>query len=187
MQKKDLNLRIGTLSIIIIAAAAMRLFPHPVGFAPIGAMALFGGAYFGKKWQSFFIPLTALWISDIALNYAFYHNVVLFHDMFLWVYGAFALNVLIGKCLIKKVKVSSITSASLIAALMFYLITNLGVWMSTGLLAMYPHTPAGLFACYVAGLPYLGGSVLSNLFYSGLFFGTFEFFQKKYPALSLNA
>ena len=117
MKNKIFNARFGTLCIIVLAAGILRLLPLPYNFAPIGAMALFGGAYFGKKWQSFLVPIAALFISDLVMNIAFYHTFVLFHSMVLWVYGAFALNVIIGSLLIKKAKVSSIATASVTAGL----------------------------------------------------------------------
>ena len=33
----------------ILVAAALRLVPHPPNFTPIGAMALFSGAYIGRR------------------------------------------------------------------------------------------------------------------------------------------
>ncbi len=44
------------ITLMIFAAAFVRLIPHPPNFAPIAAMALFGGAYFSKKWAAFLVP-----------------------------------------------------------------------------------------------------------------------------------
>ena len=43
------------LTLMVFAAAYVRLIPHPPNFAPIAAMALFGGAYFTKKWAAFLV------------------------------------------------------------------------------------------------------------------------------------
>jgi len=187
MKKSVFNLRFGTLCIIVLSAGILRLIPQPQNFAPIGAMALFGGAYFGKRWQAFLVPLAALLISDIVVNFAFYQHFVLFHEMALWVYGAFALNVILGSSLIKKVKVSSILTANIAASILFFAITNFGVWATPNIMNIYPHNAAGLTACYIAGIPYLWTTVAGNLFYSAILFGIFEFAQKRFPVLALKA
>jgi len=186
MKKQILNFRFGTLCVIVLAAGILRLIPQPQNFGPIGAMALFGGAYFGKKWQAFLIPLAALLISDLVVNFAFYREFVLFHEMAVWVYGAFAINVLIGIALLKKVKTSSVITANIIASLLFFTITNFGVWASPNIMNIYPSNAAGLTACYIAGIPYLWGTLAGNLFYSALLFGIFEYAQKKYPVLAIH-
>jgi len=48
------------ITVIVLAAAALRLAPHPMNFAPIGALALFGGAYFSSKREALAIPLLSL-------------------------------------------------------------------------------------------------------------------------------
>ena len=53
----------------IVAAAALRLVPHPPNFTPIGAMALFSGAYLGRRWLAFAAPLGALLLSDLVLGF----------------------------------------------------------------------------------------------------------------------
>ena len=187
MKNKIFNARFSTLCLIVLAAGIIRLLPLPYNVAPIGAMALFGGAYFGKRWQSFLVPLAALFISDLVMNLAFYHQFVLFHSMVLWVYGAFsALNVVIGSLLIKKVKISTVATASVTASVLFFIITNFGVWASTGLMGMYPHNAAGLGVCYIAGLPYFGRTLAGDLFFSALLFGVFEFAQRRFPVLALK-
>jgi hypothetical protein len=184
MKKSFFNARFGTLCLIVLTAGILRLIPLPYNFAPIGAMALFGGAYFGKRWQSFLIPLAALFISDIVVNYAFYGSFVIFHSMVLWVYGAFALNVIIGSIMIKSVKVSSVITASITASVLFFVITNFGVWASTGLMSMYPHNAAGLGACYLAGLPYFWRTLAGDLFFTSVMFGVFELAQRRFPVLA---
>ena len=78
------------------------------------------------------------------------------------------------------VKVTNVAVAALIGAVAFYLITNFGVW-ATGL--TYPKTGAGLLACYAAGIPFFGYTLLGNLLYSAVLFGAFEWAGRKVPAL----
>lgn len=181
-----INFRSGVLILMVFIAAFSRLIPHPPNFTPIGGMALFGAAYFSRKYLSFIVPLAAMWLSDLV-----YNNLILpnqfpeYYSGFqlvgsLWVYGAIALTVFIGFKLLKDIKVTHVASAALIGAVAFYLITNFGVW-ATGL--TYPKTGAGLLACYAAGIPFFGYTLLGNLLYSAVLFGAFEWAGRKVPAL----
>ena len=162
--------------------AMLRLIPHYPNFTPIGAMALFGGAYFSKRWQAFLIPLGALFISDIAINFIVYQKFVLFHSMWIWVYGSFALIVGLGAYVLKKINAKNVILASLSASLLFYIISNFGVWVVDPI-HMYPNTGTGLFACYSAGLPYLLGTIFGDFFYSAVFFTAFELVQSCFMVL----
>jgi len=60
--------RLIVLLLAIVAAAALRLVPHPPNFTPIGAMALFSGAYVGRRALAFAAPLAALALLFFALS-----------------------------------------------------------------------------------------------------------------------
>ncbi|HEU5166851.1 MAG TPA: DUF6580 family putative transport protein, partial [Chitinophagaceae bacterium] len=69
------NPRTAVLLIIISITAAIRVifnFNYDVSplanFSPLGAMAIFGGAYFDRKWKGFAFPLLMLFISDFILH-----------------------------------------------------------------------------------------------------------------------
>src|SRR4051812_26197643 len=94
------------LILMIVFAVAMRLvsykFQFLSNFTPVGAVALFGGAYFSDKWKAYLVPLAALFLSDIAINYLYTGKLVLWYGGSVYVYLCFALMVLIGT-MIKKV------------------------------------------------------------------------------------
>ncbi len=54
---------------IVLVAAALRIFPHPMNFTPIGALALFGGAYFSSKRAALIVPLLSLVAGDIFVGF----------------------------------------------------------------------------------------------------------------------
>ena len=64
---------------------------------------------------------------------------------------------------------------------LFFLITNFGCWIGS---TTYPQNFAGLMECYVMGIPFLKGTLLSDLFYCGVLFGSFEFIKIKVPAIA---
>jgi hypothetical protein len=155
----------------IALAAVLRLVPHPPNFTPIGAMALFGGAYLGRRGLAFAAPLGALLLSDLALG--FYPEVI-------FVYLGVALTVLIGWALSKRRTVVSVGAAALASSLVFFLVTNFGVWL---VMDYYPKTFSGLAACYVAAIPFFQNSVAGDLFYAALLFGGFRIAELLVPTL----
>jgi len=157
--------------LMVFAAAFVRLIPHPPNFAPIAAMALFGGVYFNKKSVAFAIPLAAMFLTDAIIG---------FHSGMWIVYLSFAFIVLIGMFLLKKVTVKNVVLASLSASLSFFIITNFGVWAFG---TMYPKNIIGLFECYVAAIPFIHNTLLGDLVYSGLMFGIYEVIKSSNPAL----
>lgn len=175
------NLRIGILILMIVAAALSRLLPHPFNFTPIGAMALFGAAYFSDKRLAFIVPFLAMWLSDLWLNNVTYPAANGFQwTGNAWVYGSFALIVLLGFGLLRRVKVAAVLGTSLLASILFFLITNFSVWLGS---TAYPQNMTGLLACYGAGIPFFWNTIAGDLFYCAVLFGGFEWAQNRLPVL----
>lgn len=160
------------ITLMVFAAAFVRLIPHPPNFAPIAAMALFGGAYFSKKWAAFLVPLAAMFITDLILG---------FHSTMWAVYLSFALIVVIGMLMIKQKKITNIFFASVTSSVAFFIITNFGAWLTS---PFYAKTGAGLAACYTAAIPFFHQTLLSDLFFVGILFGAYHLIKTKYPVLA---
>ena len=160
----------------VVVAAALRLVPHPPNFSPIGAMALFSGAYLGRRGAvALAAPLGALLLSDLVLG--FYRGMPT-------VYFSVALIVLIGALALKRVSPLRIGGAALVSSILFFVLTNFGMWLSSG---FYPRTLAGLEACYVAAIPFFQNTVAGDLFYSALLFGGFALLERIVPKLRPQA
>lgn len=187
MKKEKLTLRFGVITLIVLFAALSRLIPHPNNFAPIGAMALFGVAYYSKLYLAFAIPVFSMWISDLILNNvvygAYFDHFVWFYTGSIFTYSAFALIVVLGMFSLKKICVSNLLFSALSASALFFIVSNLGVWLTSG---MYPHTFGGLTACYAAGVPFFHNTILGDLIYTGAMFGIFEWCVKRIPQLKLS-
>lgn len=171
MLEKIFNKRNLVLLTIIVAAAFTRLIPHWPNFTAIGAVALFGGAYFDKKYLSFAVPFAALFVTDLILG---------LHSTMWAVYLSFALIVVIGFNLREQRKLLNIGLSAVAASVLFFLITNFAVWLSS---PMYPPTITGLVESYTLAIPFFHYTLLGNLFYVGVIFGIFEFAKLKFPAL----
>lgn len=192
MSLKNLNPRFGVLLLFILAAGIIRVVlgadasMSPIAmFTPVGAMALFGGASFSQKWKSYAFPLLTLFASDIILM-QFFHNEYaegLLYRGWIWNYASFVLMVLLGQLLIKKATIGNIVAGAVGAALIHFLVSNFGVWISgsTNITTGLPFTRdlAGLTSCYVLAIPFMKYALVGNLIYSAIFFGSFELVKRR--------
>jgi hypothetical protein len=88
----------------------------------------------------------------------------------LWVYGSFLGYVLLGRLLTRTRSPQRVACVTALGSLQFYLVTNFGTWYTFHGVS-YPPTAAGLLACYIAGLPFLGYTLLGDLACSAAVFG----------------
>jgi len=152
------------LAIILIAVAAgLRLLPHAPNFAPVGALALFGGAYLKKQW-SYIVPIVAMLVSDLFLG--FYTPQIMAA-----VYISFILIVFFGSLARNNKNIGRLAVLTLSGSIAFFVITNFTVWAFT---PMYAHTASGLVSCFVAALPFFRNTIFGDIFYVVAFFGSFE-------------
>ena len=158
--------RLAALATIMLGAALFRVLPHPPNLTPVGAMALFGGAYFSDRRLAFLMPLSALFLSDLVLG--FYSEMPV-------VYVSFALVVCIGFWLRERRTLGAIGMAVLASSILFYLLTNFGTWAFSSL---YPKTLTGLIACYVAAIPFFRTTLISDAVFTALLFGGFTFAEQ---------
>ena len=163
--------RLFALLTAIVGAAALRLVPHPPNFTPIGAMALFSGAYLGRRWLAFAAPMSALLLSDLVLG--FYRGQAT-------VYLSVASIVMIGMVALKRRSALRVGLVALASSVLFFVVTNFGMWLFSG---FYPRTMAGLEACYIAAIPFFQNTVAGDLFYAALLFGGFALIERSVPAL----
>ena len=160
---------------LTLLAALLRLVPHPPNFAPVGSVALFGGAKL-RGWQAYIVPIAAMLLTDpirswLEGGYAAYS----------WatpvIYGSLLINVILGRRLLRGTSSPwRIASVAFAGSVQFYLITNFPSWWAGSL---YPHTFSGLVGCYVAALPFFGRTVLADLFYSGALFTAYALLNRR--------
>lgn len=165
------------LSVMLIASAAFRLIPnHPANFAPMAGMALLGAAYIKRSWLAWILPVAIFWISDLVLNNtlyaAYYDGFVFASNAFLFSAGAMLLMVILGRVLLKQIKIQNLVLASISASLIFFLVSNFGAWLDVFM--PYPKTLVGLLEAYVAGLPFLKGTMIGDLVFTGVLFGAWQ-------------
>ncbi|MEO6149854.1 MAG: DUF6580 family putative transport protein [Mucilaginibacter sp.] len=183
MSKQKINNRNTVLVLMILGAVAMRFvtyqLPFMSNFTPVGAVALFGGAYFTDKWKAYLVPLLALFISDQVINYLYSERNIIDYSATLWVYISFAVMVFIGTQ-IKKPNVVNVVAGSLLSVIVFWLLTDLP-WLYGG--GLYPHTLAGYGQSLVAAIPFQKNMILGDALFGLVLFGGFELAKTKFVSL----
>ncbi|MET6997297.1 DUF6580 family putative transport protein [Chitinophaga defluvii] len=176
--KRSSLIQAGIVAGLIFATAMCRIFTNELqlwNFTAIGASALFAGVILKDKRYAYALPLFTLFLTD--LFFQLFTSIQGFYggQMF-FVYGAFLLITWIGTRM-KKVNTLTILLASIGSGALFFIISNLGTWLLSG---MYPITLSGLMTCYAAAIPFfrndmfgnfLLNTIMGNVFYSGVLFG----------------
>jgi uncharacterized protein DUF6580 len=183
------NQQTRTLFIFVSAVAVLRIvlnFSSDISplanFSPVGAMAMFGGAYFNRRWKAFVFPLLMLFISDFVLHqtvFKKYGNGFLY-DGWYWVYGAFAIITIVSRWILTKITINRFLVSVIVCVLIHWIITDLGVWIGS---ARYPQTLNGFVICLENAIPYEWRFLAGTLLYGISLFATFEWMKRKYPAL----
>ena len=147
------------VSLILILALA-RLIPHPPNFTPIVAVAILSGYFFRHLYLTFTILIVSMLIADSFIG--FYNNMfVVYFSLLLIAFIFFKINL--------KINFKNLFIYSFLGSLIFFLISNFGVWIlgSPGLSNVpYDKTLSGLIECYVFAIPFFPNTFLSTLIFS---------------------
>jgi hypothetical protein len=137
------------------------------------AAGLFAGAYLGSRRIGLVIPLLAMLATDAAIGFYDWHLV-------LFVYASLTASVFLGRYYSENRTLPRLVGSVLGGSLLFFLVTNGGVWLlSEG--AIYPKTIAGLAQCYAAGIPFYRNTLLGDLTWSTVLFGSYELLRLQVP------
>ena len=134
---------------IFLSLALSRFIPHPPNFTSLLALSFYVPAILGLRYLPALLVSFAL--TDIIIGY---HTGTFFTWGSVFLIGLIASS--FSKTLISRI------SGALLGALIFFLITNFGVWIS----GMYGFTWEGLITCYTLAIPFFAYSVISTLIFS---------------------
>ncbi len=137
------------LSAIIFS---FRYLPHPPNFTPVIALVSYCTFFFGV----ITLPITilAFAISDLLIG---------FHKYLLFTWGSLIVIGLISPYL-KNYFYRFF--GCILAAFLFFLISNFGVWLLTN---MYANDIDGLIKCYYLAIPFFGNTLISTIIFSQIF------------------
>ena len=136
---------------IFLVLAASRFIPHPPNFTSLLALSFYVPAILGIR----FLPalIISFFITDLIIG---------FHGTALFTWGSVILISLLSKFFDS----NTITriSGALIGALLFFVITNFGVWS----LGSYGYTAEGLIACYILTIPFFVNTLVGTIIFSAV-------------------
>jgi hypothetical protein len=153
--------------LLMVLAVLSRVVPFPgMNFTAEGAALLYFGAR--RPLKEMALPLLALMGTDFYLTVFAYHYP--WHtSSYLITWAWYAAAIVLGRILLKRqVTVPRVVGAPLLASTSFFLVSNYAVWFGG---TLYPHTGAGLGACYVAALPFYRNDLLSTTLITAVAFG----------------
>lgn len=156
-------------------ALSARLLPHPPNLSPYASLVMLMGCQLSRR-SAILLTFASLMISDVV--FALFLHEPVFGSWSLFTYSGFLLIAFASShYLDARRSFRRIAGFSLSAVLLYWLWTNFGTWLATPL---YPHTTAGLMACFVAGLPFLHMSLLAALIFEPLFFALMIYMERKW-------
>ncbi len=147
---------------LLVLGIFSRLVVHSWNFTPVIALALFGGVYLKKKQWAIMLPLALFAVTDLILG---------FHQTMFFTWGSVVLIAAMGLWVKKNKNLKTVLGGGLASAVLFFVITNFGVWLTTG---MYPMTIAGLSECFVLAVPFFRGTLAGTFVYGAILFGIYE-------------
>ena len=146
---------------VLLALSASRFIPHPPNFTSLIALSFYIPAVFGLR----YIPVVviALLFTDLIIG---------FHSTMMFTSGSIVLIGLISKYFNKSILFRIF--GSLTGALIFFLISNFGVWLG----GSYGYSLLGIITCYYLAIPFFGYTIISTLIFSVLIETVYRFYQK---------
>ena len=175
-----MKLRVVVSAVVAVLLFAIcfagRLLPHPPNATPVAAVALFAGFYFRHRLVAFAIPTLGMLASDAIIGT---YN----WKLMCTIYVALILPVLFKKFL-QKLKPHRVGVCSVAASLVFFVATNLGVWLFT---SHYSKDIVGIGSCFAAAIPFLKYTIIGDLFWNTVFFGTYGFANSSLPSRITNS
>jgi|ERR1700728_655035 hypothetical protein len=153
--------------LLMVLAVLSRVVPFPgMNFTAVGAGLLYFGAR--RPLREMVLPVLALISTDVYLTVFAYHYP--WHTSgYLISWAWYAAVVVLGRIMLsERVTVTRVLGAPVVASTSFFAISNYAVWAGS---ALYPHTAAGLGACYVAAVPFYRNDLLSTTAITVVAFG----------------
>ncbi|MEL6531048.1 MAG: DUF6580 family putative transport protein [Pseudomonadota bacterium] len=157
------HVKIGAIALLLLLAGVVSHgLPHAMGVSTVGAVGMLAAAYLPRSYS--LIPVLGTVLIVDAMN-GFYAALAM-----AFVYAAHLAASFAVRSPLVRIRVQSVAIASILSAVVFYLISNITP-MAMG---FYPNTLAGWAACYVAGLPFLLKGILANAVFGGMAFTVIE-------------
>jgi len=147
--------------LLLLVAVLSRVIPHAPwwNFTAVTGCLLYFGAK--RPWREMLAPLAALITTDCFLTVFKYPGYTLRFADYAFTWGWYLAAMVLGSILLhKRVTLARGAAGALLGPTSFFLVSNFGAW--AGNMNMYPHTLAGLAACYWAGVPFYRNDLVAT-------------------------
>lgn len=178
--------------VLVLSAVIFRIVNVEMGiwynFSMIGALSLFSGAVLKQRSKAFLVPLFACLISDVYL--AFFTDTQGFYGVSQFFVYLAMLPIVWAGSKMKNSKPLTIGAYSIGSTLLFWLLSNFGVWFGNLFTQYEPGLT--LAATYLRAIPFLQGgaaeayatelflgTLFGDLIFSAYFFGMYAILSKK--------
>ena len=145
-------------------------FAESWNIKPVAALLMFGAFFFQRSWLPIVGLMIVMVVSDLILG--LYHPALMI-SVYLSMLLAGMIGVLLRRSPMQRRNwawMTKIVGASLVMSSVFFLLTNGACWL---FFDTYPKTILGLISSYAAGLPFFGRTLMGDLFFSVLAFGSY--------------
>ncbi len=165
------NSRLIIFTFILIAVTTLcKFFFGPrlgwSGFSPVIAIGLFSGMLINDKSKSFFLPLIAVFASDMIIELLYAAGAFPYSGLYSYQFVNYSLllaTTLVGWAL-KGRNYTSLIVGSFTAPTLFFLLSNFVAW-KIDTHNMYPNTIDGLLNSYVNGLPFYRNALAATFIF----------------------
>lgn len=159
------------LGLVIVIIASFEFLPHPMNFVPVTAAAIFAGLYLDRR-VAVLLPLASLFVADLVQGISWIDVP--------FVYGSVAMAaVWAGQLKDRqsnlKTFVPKVAGVTLGSSVMFFVITNFGVWL---LQDLYSKDWTGLIQCYVMAVPFFKNALAGDILFTFVFVGCYEMISR---------
>jgi hypothetical protein len=162
--------------LVLLVAVLSRILPHAFhsvswNFTAMGGgLLFFGSRISSSKRAAWMLPsaLAVLIATDYYLTvFAFGYPFQIRDYLVTWLW--YAIACLLGMGILQKPTLLRVAIGILATSSSFFLVSNFAFW--AGPWHMYPHTLAGLGACFIAGIPFYRNDLVSTALTAGALFG----------------
>ena len=160
MKKLFLNENLFSFVLILLLTFS-RFIHHPPNFTPIVAVAIMSGYFFKNINLSYIVLLISMLLVDVFIGF-YKHMFFVYLSLFLITFIFFKIS--------DKVNSKNLFIFGFFGSLIFFLISNFGVWAS-GVLSPITNLPYeknlnGLINCYFLAIPFFTKTLISTIFFS---------------------
>ena len=137
--------------LFLVVGIFMRIMPFAPNFTPLLSIALLSALY-TKNRYFIILPILIMLLSDLIIG----NHVTAF-----WVYTSLSIIFMLGY-FVNASKYFQILKYSILSALIFFIVSNFGVWITGG----YTFDFNGLLSCYIAAIPFFKNTLFSTCLFS---------------------